>query len=180
MSRLSRHFQTPWAWLSLVSVLALFGMASWLFLAPPESPSEMIARNDRRLRELQADTQTAKARVQTAEQALKLRVWETDAESIAPSALNVVTQAVDGHRLRLGGFRPQRPADAEGLQQVGFTASVEGSYPDVLKLARTLEGSDNKLCVNMLQIAAADESSDRVTASIGLTAFRPLNPGDKP
>lgn len=106
-----------------------------------------------------------------AEKEVNGMVWTISVEELGPTALGAVNKMIDPKKLKVTSFRPQRALPVKGLTMVPYTLSVEGSFLDVVSLARNIDKDPNKMSVTMLQISSADANTDKVAATINLTAF---------
>ncbi len=98
-------------------------------------------------------------------------VWTGPASQVAPVALARATKLSADHHLKLIAFRPQRTTDADGFTQLPFQISVEGPFPAVAAMLRELETPQGQLCVNLVQVSAAEGDTNKVSATIGTIAF---------
>jgi Tfp pilus assembly protein PilO len=107
------------------------------------------------------------------------KVWTLSLQEIGPKALQTVTGFAKEQRLKLTAFRPQKPNDVNGMTQLPFLISIEGSYPSILNFIRQIETSNSKLAPNLVQLSSTDGSSDLVTATIGVMAYTLPAPPEK-
>jgi hypothetical protein len=98
-------------------------------------------------------------------------VWNMAGDQVGPKALERVSKSCALRQIKLSSFRPQRSFSENGLEGLGFIATIEGTYPAVTAFINDMESSDVKLAVNLVQLASADGSTDTVTANIGLVAY---------
>ncbi|HEY0866510.1 MAG TPA: type 4a pilus biogenesis protein PilO [Fimbriimonas sp.] len=99
------------------------------------------------------------------------QTWNVPEQQVGPAALASATRLVNRNKLNLISFRPQRRGEDGSFVQLPYLLTVDGSYPAVLSLVKSLENPNTKLAVSLVQVTSADAGSDRVTASIGLVAY---------
>ena len=97
-------------------------------------------------------------------------IWNEDPDDIAPQALKIFTDLATKNKITVTSFRPQKEMPADPLQMLPFFAAVQGEFPDMARFTKALQ-TNPKLALSLLQIASADASTDKVTASIGLVAY---------
>lgn len=105
-------------------------------------------------------------------------IWTSSIDAVAPSALAKVTALAKTRQVKLGAFRPERTTQLNGLTEVPFLVSVDGTFPNTIAFIRDLEGSSSKLAVSQAQMSSSDGNSDRVTASVGIVAYVKLEKGN--
>ena len=155
---------------SLVAILLLVLMLVYAFVPKPK-PGTSLSRLNQTVRDTNNSTQEAKVRSDEAKATIEKRSWSEGPEKVAPLALTKVNQYVGETGVRLLAFRPQRSLPGKDLQPVPFLVSVEGTYPKIMAFCQKLDFQEPRLAVNLIQVASADSSSDKVSASIGLTAY---------
>lgn len=159
---------------SAVTVISLVAMAAtllFMLLVPKPTTRGMDAK--KRNQEFQVRLATDNARDQLAESraANAKRLWTVPASQVAPTALDQVTRLAAARNLKVIALRPQRANDLEGVTQIPFLLTVEGSFPSALALARDMERPDRRMAVSLIQLSSADGASDKVTMSLGMSAF---------
>lgn len=157
--------------IQLIAVLAILG-AGIAILFPKEAITTPLGVRKSKEAELRKTASAAKARAEAVEAEISKVLWTESNEQIEAKALAIVDRIAKTHGVRISGFRPQKPMTEQGLTRVPFLVSVEGTFPAVCNLARNLGTRENRLAVNILQVASADAASDRVNATIGILAFR--------
>jgi Tfp pilus assembly protein PilO len=98
-------------------------------------------------------------------------VWVQTQESIGALILDKATNLARSRNLTLTAFRPQKPEEQGELTRLAYVMTLEGPYPGLLAMVRDLETPSNRLSVHLMQIASADEASDLVTSTIGVSAY---------
>lgn len=114
------------------------------------------------------DAKDAKAKAQAD---LETMVWKAPTQEVTAKTLNSVSELSKQNKLTLLSFRPLRQVETPQVTQLPWQVVVDGSYKGVLAFERALEASERKLAVTLVQVTAADATTDRVTATIGLLAF---------
>jgi len=155
----------------IVSGIVLIAALASLFLF--KGPSIATATKDHELTAAKIDTATKIATKDANEQEAKNKplLWNISLENIGPAALAKITSLAKAHQVKLSSFRPQRTGDVDGLTQVPFLMTIDGSYPNVVGFVRDIETSDSKLAVSQAQMTSSDGGSDKVSASIGIVAY---------
>ena len=141
-----------------------------LFAGKPNTEAEIRkARNAAQAARL--DARKARDLRDVDEASAKALTWRDGVDQIAPKALDVVTREARARGVRLVAFRPQRTVPGSPLTQVPFTLTLEGTYPKVLDFVAAMDRPSNRLAITLMQVAAADDATSQVTASLGLVAF---------
>ncbi len=156
--------------LSAVLVLAGTGLFM-LFLKPPDTEG-VVAGKTRSRNDLEKQVDRLESDKKKLNTQISGQVWTEPLEEIGPTALKSITTFAQSQSLKLMGFRPQKTVEVNGLTQVPFIISVEGTYPNVVKFTRQLEASSLKMGTNLVQVSATDPNSDLVSATIGVVAYR--------
>jgi hypothetical protein len=163
--------EQTYTFLSGLAILVIAGLLGYHLLVPmPKGPDAVAVAVERQQLETQIEQQ--RVALGLVRERLAEMTWTGGDEEIAASSLARVTQLTNARRLRLIAFRPQRLAEEQGLTMLPFHVAVEGPYPAVVGLLGELETPVTRLAVNMVQITSVDAASDRVTATIGVVAFR--------
>jgi Tfp pilus assembly protein PilO len=156
--------------LTAIVVMALTVVAYWLFPVPALKKVTQTRRNQetdlyKDIEKIQSDIKVTRIRNQQ-------RLWSQPADQVAAAAMAKVTQFAQAQSLKVLAFRPQRVQEFPGVTVLPYQVSMEGYFPKVMAFVRSMETSTVKLPVVNVQIAAADGASDKVTATIGIVAFR--------
>jgi hypothetical protein len=149
--------------LAAILIIAIVGFSSAKRVAP-NSRNEARRVSAATLREHEAR--------EKAEVVLASRTWSAKPESLASLALAQLTELAEKSHLQLAEFRSEKLQEVAGLTQFPFTAVVSGRYPDFVAFLHSLESEQSKLMVGLLQLSSADNRSDRVSATMSLSAFR--------
>lgn len=161
-----------WSGFLLAISLLMASLLAVLLFVP--RPRQTVTIGERTSAEAAVRSQTYAARqlAETATARAATYLWTEGADAVSPKALEIVTQAAKAENLRISAFRPQKPSDADGLEQLAYLVAVEGRFPAVTGFLRRVETPDNRLAVTLFQVTSADGASDAVTATVGLVAFR--------
>ena len=160
-------------WNLSLAIAMIFFTASLAVAFMPKPTDDTIAdtyRKQLKTHEIKANLKKMEAAKLQAANVVQL--WTGDAETIGARSLNNISRTAKVKGVRLSAFRPQRPIQAAELEQLPFLTIVEGKYPAVVSFIRALEHPSWKLATGSVQIAATDGTSDNVSASIVLVAFR--------
>jgi len=152
-----------------LAVLVIAG-ACLKFLPKPQPPSfkdTAVARG-----KITRTTQAMKDAIATAKRDLVQYTWGGNPEDVGPLALKQVNALLQNRHLKLVGFHAQKAIEESNITLIPFIVSVDGGYTNVMGFTRDLEKSGTKLVVNLFQVSNADQSTDKVTASIGITAYQ--------
>ncbi len=158
------------------AVVVLAITLGFMLMSKPRAIGSTLSRN-REERKIKTETAQAEAAWKKSTAAALPRLWSGTPDQVAPAAMSTVSALVRRHNLRLVAFRPQRAAEGFELAQVPFLISLEGPFPAVTGFVRDLDSQGSRLAVNLVQVASADPTSDRVNATVGAVAF--LKPVEK-
>lgn len=164
--------------LAAVSLLmaALLGV---LLFVPRPHQTVTIGERTKAETAVLADTNAAQKAYDKARAQAANYLWTEGADAVSPKALEIVTEAAKAENLRISAFRPQKPSDADGLQQLTYLVAIEGRFPQVTAFLRRVETPGNRLAVTLFQVTSADGATDAVTATVGIVAFREVASGRK-
>jgi len=98
-------------------------------------------------------------------------LWSMPVDKIGPTALSAVNELARVHQVTITAFRPQKQNEQSGLLLLPYLIVMQGTYPGVTGFLHDLQATSTKLAVNLVQVAAADQSTDQVNASIGVIAY---------
>jgi hypothetical protein len=152
-----------------LAVIVIAG-ACKLFLPPPALPT--LKEDSAARGKIVKSTLAMKKALTTVQADLGKETWPGNPEDVGPIALKQINTLIGAHHLKLVGFHSQKPIEQPNMTLVPFIVSVDGTFPSVMALTKDIEQADTKLVVNLFQVSNADQSSDKVTASIGITAYQ--------
>lgn len=98
-------------------------------------------------------------------------MWEGAPESITAQILQSVTVIAKAQGITMKSFRPQTAIADGDLSRNNYLVLLEGSFPQVVAFARSIDTPSSRLGISLVQVAAADQESDAVNASIGIVAY---------
>ena len=160
-----------WNGVAIAAILALIATlaADYAFPKPTfRSRTEAKNKADNQARE-QAYALAQDFEKQRTE--IEARVWKESSDSVGAQTLDKATNMARAHALNLTAFRPQKPDEQGELTRLAYVMTLEGPYPGLQAMVRELETPSNRLSVHLVQVASADEGSDLVTATVGVSAF---------
>lgn len=161
-----------WIGLGYVAVVAAALMLVAHFVFPVQAAGKVVATRAKEDRDLDADIKKLRDDVTSTRAKNNTRLWTQPTDEISAATMAKVTSLAQGRNLKVIAFRPQRTQDDSGVLRIPFQASIEGPFPQVVALLKDLETSKFKVIVSTVQIASADGASDKVSATIGLVAYR--------
>lgn len=163
--------ERTWTLVSVSVLVAMLGFIVYHEVYPPLTAKQGAAGSRATEQKLRTEIASLNSQAVAAQKTSDLLVWKVKMDDIGPAALDLVTAAAKTHKVTVVAFRPQKPIELVGLTQMAFTVSLDGTYPSVSALVNDLEKSESKLTVSLVQLAAQDGASDRVNATIGISAF---------
>jgi Tfp pilus assembly protein PilO len=173
MKGFSLKKEQGWTVLSIVAVGWILFLVAFTMFVPKPAPKSAAARTyeemraKRELAELEAVLAEARKEVDRL-------TWQGTVDEISPAVLNEVTRLAAERRVSVLALRPQREAIEGRLARLPYMLNVDGPFPQVSEFIADLETGANRVAVSLVQIASSDGASDRVSATVGLTAFRQL------
>jgi Tfp pilus assembly protein PilO len=157
-----------------MSVLALLvvvctGLYALLVKAPaiPTNARTRLEARDK----IRQEAQDARIRAQQVSAQVAGSTWAVPSDQVAAQSLAKITGFAKARNITVVAFRPQKTVEVEGLTQLPFLILVDGKFPEVMQFMKDIERTDTKLAVSLVQMASADEASDRVSATIGAAAY---------
>lgn len=157
--------------LILLAIVLLTGTLLYMLLVPPPSVAGQVAVREQAKQQLQRETVQAKQQARQAQAALGTRLWRGDADTISAAILALLTEQTHQHALKLGAFRPLRPQVLSGITELPFSVQISGPYPRVQAVMAALDAANTSVALRSVQIAASDETTDAVTATLGVSAY---------
>jgi Tfp pilus assembly protein PilO len=101
-------------------------------------------------------------------------IWTQDPDQVAATSMAKITTLAAAKGLKLIAFRPQRAQDDGVVNRYPYLVALEGTYPNVVAFLGALETPGSKLAVSQVQIAANDGATDKVSATVGVVAYREM------
>jgi Tfp pilus assembly protein PilO len=170
--------------LAVLTLIAALGLALW----PIPNTTAQIKTLDNKAFTAELQGKKAMASSEAQHQAALKQSWSGTGNEIGPTAYSNINAIANGLNVKIVNFREQRTTDAGDVTQMPFVVNAQGRYEDVVAFVHKIETTPSKLAVELFQLGATDESTDQVTATIGLEAYilnddtapEPTNPGSKP
>lgn len=134
------------------------------------SPTKRVEREEG----AKGDAKAWQAKLEEARATIDARVWTEEVDAIQTKAMALASKLAQDAKVSLNAFRPQKSSENGGLLVIPFLISLEGPYPNVVRLLESLETPANKIAVNLVQLTSADGASDTVTATVGVLAFKEI------
>jgi Tfp pilus assembly protein PilO len=157
--------------LIVTSLLVVVALAIFMKVSPAPTVEGLAKAKQLSRNKVDQEIALAKAQNRQLTASIDAHTWPIPADQVGPQALAKVTALAKSHNVKLVAFRPQKQNDAEGLIQLPFLILVDGQFTSVMQFMKDLDKTDTKLAVSLVQMASADEATDRVTASVGAAAY---------
>ncbi len=161
----------PWNILMGVAVLAMGGLLAYDLLAPVPTVQQSIRARLRNEKEVMDQTKALREDLAKYEAEVASRVWSGTADTVSAQTLDLATKVAKSKGLKLSAFRPQKAAEDGELTRLSYVLTLEGRFPALMGVVKELETPTHRLSVHLVQVASADEASDLVNATVGVTAF---------
>jgi len=152
--------------------LAVFVIAGacMLLLPKPTGPDPRVQRTA--VSRIKKSTEAMTTAIEKAKSDLSAETWPGSPEDIGPVVLKQVNTLLQSRHLKLAGFHAEKTIEQPNLTLIPFVISVDGGFNSVMAFTKDLEKPGTKLAVNLFQVSNADQTTDRVTASIGITTYQ--------
>ena len=161
-------------WGVVSALLAMIGIALFDYLAhqPTSSLGNSPKKSDEEFR-LEVDAKTDE--LTAAETEFQKVLWQKSRDEIGPAAMEWVSDTARKRLIEVRSFRPQRTVRENGLDQLNYLVTTEGSYLAVMAFLKEFESEDSLLAVKLVQVGSIDGATDMVRASIGLVAYMEID-----
>ncbi len=159
----------------LLALLILVVTGLFMLLVPKPTVAASAASKARSQRDLEERVRKLEENKALTTATIVTQVWAEPVEEIGPKALESITAYARTQKLKLMAFRPQKTVDVDGLVQLPFLISVEGSYPNIMKFVRQLEASNLRMGTSLVQVSSTDPNSDLVSATVGVVAYKSVS-----
>ncbi|MBV9851448.1 MAG: hypothetical protein JO250_17405 [Armatimonadetes bacterium] len=166
--------------LILLSAALLTATLIYMLAVPRPSAAALDRGHTRARRQVLRETADVRKRTRQAQAAVAPRLWPGDANAASSGVLALLTVQTRRHALKLGAFRPQRPQALAGLTELPFSVQVSGPYPRVQAVMAALDAPQSRLALRSVEVASSEETSDVVTATLGLSAYMASGPALMP
>lgn len=164
--------ERTWNSVSLVAIVVMGLVVAAYLLFPVPSLKKVTQTRRNQETDLYKDIDKLRDDVSLTRTRNLQRLWTQPADQVAAAAMAKVTQLAQAQSLKVLAFRPQRVQEAPGVTILPYQISMEGYFPKVMAFIRSMETPNVRLPVINVQIASADGASDKVTATIGIVAYR--------
>lgn len=168
-----------WRGFCLTMGVVIFALVGAYALAPRPMDKRTDADRAAQAAKVKDETAALALRYDEAKAQAARFLWTESPDAIAPKALSIVTEAANKNQLKINAFRPQKPTTSGELEELHYVVAIEGRFPTVATFLKSVETPDNRLAVDLFQVTSADGATDRVTATVGLVAFREPKAGAK-
>ena len=160
-----------WNGMLIAAMLVLFGLLIFDLMVPVPKATQRFAQRQEDDFLIQKETKNLLDDYNAARAVIASRVWMANPDTIGSQTLAIATEDAKRFGLGLSGFRPQKPTEEGELTRLTYVMTLEGPYPGLQAMVRDLETPGRRLSVHMVQVASADDASDLVNATIGVSAF---------
>jgi hypothetical protein len=156
----------------ILGSLAVFFLAggSMVLLPKPAGPNPKAQRVA--VNRIRAITSSMKKQIDSERKDLSAKTWEGTPEQVGPVVLKQVNSYLESRHLKLVGFHAEKAMEMPNITLIPFVMSVDGAFTNVMAFMKSIEKPETKLVVNLFQVSNSNQSDDKVTASIGLTAYQ--------
>jgi|GEM_PF-1806241 len=159
-----------WTTMSIILAVLTIGIAIANFLIPmpdakkaEEVGKEAVAAGKAELAVRERELEELKA----ADPA----IWEGLTETVTPQILQSVTLMAKAQGVTLKSFRPQNPVADGDISRSNFVVLIEGPFPKVVAFTKAIDTKSSRLGLNQVQLAAVDQETDVVSATVSVIAY---------
>lgn len=156
-------------WGVVSAILAMIGVALFEYVTPQPVSSLTTQKKTDKAYEQEVDAKSEELVVAEAE--FQKVLWQKSRDEIGPAAMAWVSQAARSKLIDVRSWRPQRMVREDGVDQLNYLVTAEGSYPAVMAFLKEFESEESLLAVKLVQLGSIDGATDLVRASIGLVAY---------
>lgn len=161
-------------WGALSAVVALVLLAAYHVLAP--MPGQAGTGAGKSVAELERERRQKHEANEAAKQEITQMTWQTSRDEVTPAAMAWVSKQGQANFVAIKAFRPQRTLEADGLDQLNYLVTAEGSFLNVMNFIDAFESEESLLAIKVVQITSLNGSDDSVRASVGLVAYQEVAP----
>lgn len=157
---------------AVIGILGLVAVLVYVLVVP--EPPDRLSRSGhvKEQQEIVQQVSDSRKQLASAQASVEKHTWTSLPQEIQAASLDKVSSLARANGVKLLGFRPQRTGTAGELETIPFVLTAEGAFPDVMSFIAAVENPDNKLAANLVQLSSAEGDSDKVTATVGVMAFR--------
>lgn len=159
----------------LTSLLILVGTGVYMMVVPKPTSEGKATGRERTYKKVLNDLESVQKNLTETKAAIDAKVWDVPVAQIGPKTLESITSIAQKAKLKVVAFRPQKPVPVNGLTQLPFIVSLEGSYVGVMNLVHEIEAKGSKIAPSLVQFSSTDSNSDLVTATVGIVAYAQEN-----
>lgn len=159
----------------LASLVILVGTGVYMVVVPKATANGKASGRERTRNKVQQDLKEVQENLAKTKATIQAKVWDVPVAQIGPKTLESITGYAQKSKLKVVAFRPQKPISVNGLTQLPFIVSLEGSYVGVMNLVRQIEADDSKIAPSLVQFSSTESNSDVVSATVGLVAYAKEN-----
>jgi hypothetical protein len=170
-----RKENVPASLLAVVAILVLLGTFLFMILVKPPTTAGLAEKTRREAIKIRIKTKDAEDRLVAAKATVNSTTWPGIGDDVAPAANARLTTMAARRGVKLTSFRPQRTTAKTDLTVLPFVITVEGPFPQVVELTRDIDTAGSRMAVNLIQVTAAADDSNTVSATVAVMAY--LRPG---
>jgi len=157
-------------------VAGLIGIACLMVrtFVPAPSSAQFTRAKLRQKQQFEHKTKVNLEKIAELKQANADRLWDKTPAEVSTEVMTMLSNAGKTLNVDVTNFRPQRVVDDKNIRQLPYTVTLSGRFAAITAFCSALDGPAKKVVLKSLQINAADQNNETVTASIGLVAYVPL------
>jgi len=171
--------ERPTSMVMVGSLLIILGSVAFMALAPKPAPALTEVQIRKQKNAAKIAIKTAQEQIDAATATIENSTWSGTPEEVLPLALQKVASMAQTHHLKVVGFHPQTVIVAPSITLIPCIVNVDGAFVNVVSFEKDIEAQGTNLVVNLMQMATADQESNKVTGSIGIVAYQPLKDTSK-
>ncbi len=160
-----------WKLVSYIAIFLCFGLLAVHLALPVPNPGLNSKKHQKEEVQLKAKTARALSDVTSARTEIRSYLWPGQADEIGPQAMTTFDNLAKQNNVTVQAFRPQKSVSIGDVTRYPYSIIVQGAYPKILMIFKSLRSPESKLALTSVQISASDGASDQVTATLGLSAF---------
>lgn len=162
--------------LILIAIVIMAGATIFDLLTPTPGGPQTGHNHTMARRRLADDIFDAKMSEAKAKTALAPKLWKGNPDSVSSGVLAQITGEANKNSLALAAFRPQRSVDLGVVTELPYTVQISGPYPGIRAVLAAIDGKNSKVVLRSVQIASSEQSSNIVSATIGVSAYLAASP----
>lgn len=162
--------------LILAALVLLCASLAYVLLVKPPKIDDVTRDQSLTKRRMYDEISEVKLRAVQSRKAIAPRVWSGDSVTVTAGILGQLASEASAHSLQLDSFRPEKELDLIGFSDMEYTVQFSGPYPEVKELLVKLDKGDDRIAVESAQVASSQLSTDEVTATLRISAYRVTDP----